>query len=122
MIASDLIDEAAIAADGKAWLTARRVRRPVNALASLVADHAPLADKIRGAKSWSEVVEHTRADRTRPGTSDLRLARLLGDAALEARARAVLDDRMAHLGLEFAVLLDPGDEVSKADLALLDAH
>jgi hypothetical protein len=122
MIAGNLIDEAAIAADGKAWLTARRVRRPVTALASLVADHAPLADKIRGAKSWSEVAEHARADHTRPGPSDLRLARLLGDAALEARARAVLDDRMAHLGLEFAVLLDPSDEVSKADLALLDAH
>ncbi|HET7502556.1 MAG TPA: hypothetical protein VFK02_16160 [Kofleriaceae bacterium] len=63
-----------------------------------------------------------RADRTRRGPSDLRLARLLGDAALEARARAVLDDRLTHLGLEFAVLVDPGDEVVKADLALLDAR
>jgi hypothetical protein len=122
MIAGMLVDEAAIAADGKAWLTARRLRRPVSALARLVADHAPLADKIRGAKSWSEVAEHARADRTRPGPSDLRLARLLGDTALEARTRAVFDDRMTHLGLEFAAVLDPGDELTKADLALLDAR
>jgi hypothetical protein len=122
MIAGMLVDEAAIAADGKAWLTARRLRRPVSALARLVADHAPLADKIRGAKSWSEVAEHARADRTRPGPSDLRLARLLGDTALESRARAVFDDRMTHLGFEFAAVLDPGDELTKADLALLDAR
>jgi hypothetical protein len=117
-----LIDEAAIAADGKTWLAARRNQRPVSALAHLVADHAPLADKIRGAKLWSEVAEHARADRTRPGPTDLRLARLLGDAAVEARARAVFDDRMTHLAYEFAALSDPGDEETKADLALLDAH
>lgn len=122
MLTGMLIDEAGITADGKAWLTARRIRRPVTALASLVADHAPLADKIRGAKSWSEVAEHARADHTRPGPSDLRLARLIGDAALEARARAVRDDRMAHLGLEFETLLDPSDELAKADLDLVDAH
>ena len=96
--------------------------RAETTLDRLVADHASLADKIRSAKSWSEVVDHARADRTRPGASDLRLARLLGDAALEARARAVLDDRMAHLALELTVVFDPGDEVIKADLALLDAR
>lgn len=122
MLAGMLIDEAALATDGKAWLAARRERRPVTALARLVADHAALADKIRGAKSWSEVAEQARADRSRPAPSDLRLARLLGDAAVEARARAVLGDRMIHLALELAVLVDPGDEVSKADLALLDAR
>jgi hypothetical protein len=122
MLAGILIDEAAIAADGKAWLAARRERRPVTALARLVADHAPLADKIRGAKSWAEVAEQARADHSRPAPSDLRLAHLLGDAAVEARARAVLDDRMTHLALELAVLMDPGDEASRADLALLDAR
>jgi hypothetical protein len=122
MLATMLIDEAGLAADGKAWLTARRNQRAVAALAHLAADHAPLADKIRGAKLWSEVAVQARADRSRPGPSDLRLARLLGDAAVEARARSVLDDRMAHLGLELAILVDPGDEDSKSDLALLDAH
>jgi hypothetical protein len=122
MLVGVLIDEAGVAADGKAWLAARRLRRPVTALARLVADHAPLADQIRGAKSWPEVVEHARADQTKPGMSDLRLARLLGDAALETRARAMLDDRMTHLDLELAVLFDPGDEVARADLALLDAR
>src|SRR5262249_49276185 len=53
MLAGILIDEAAIAADGKTWLAARRNQRPVSALARMVADHAPLADKIRGAKAWS---------------------------------------------------------------------
>jgi hypothetical protein len=122
MLAGILIDEAAIAADGKTWLAARRNQRPVSALARMVADHAPLADKIRGAKAWSEVAAQVRADRSRPGPSDLRLARLLGDAAAEARARAVLDDRMTHLAYELGALSDPGDEETKADLALLDAH
>lgn len=42
--------------------------------------------------------------------------------ALEAKARAVLDDRMVHLAIEFSVLLDPGDAISRADLAYLDAR
>jgi hypothetical protein len=122
LLVGALIDEAGIVADGKAWRAARRLRRPVSALVRLAADHASLADKIRSARSWPEVVDHASADQTRPGPSDLRLARLLGDAALEAKARAVLDDRMTHLGVEFAVAIDPGDEIARADLALLDAH
>jgi hypothetical protein len=122
LLATLLIDEAGIAADPKAWVAARRLRGAAPALDRLVADHAPLADKIRASKSWAAVADHVRADRTRPGLSDLRLARLLGDAALEAKARAALDDRMTHLGLELALILDPSDEVTRADLAMLDAR
>src|SRR5262249_13934054 len=111
-----------VASDGKAWLVARRLRTPVSALDRLIADHAALADKIRSAKSWPEVADQARADRSRPGTSDLRLARLLGDSALEARARALPDARTTQLALELTLVFDPGGEVNKADLALLDAR
>jgi len=122
LLVAVLLDEAGVAADGKAWLAERRLRHPNAALAHLASRHAALADQIRGAKSWPEVADHARADTTRPGVGDLRLARLLGDAALETRTRAVLDDRMVHLGLELAVLFDPADEVTRSDLALLDAR
>ena len=61
-----------------------------------------------------------RADRSRPGLDDLRLARLLGDAELEARAKAVLDDKLERASLELERVLDPGDPEPAAGLAYLD--
>jgi hypothetical protein len=117
-----VLDEAGVASDGKAWLAERRLRNAVSALDYLAGKRAALADQIRGAKSWAAVVEHAHADGTRPTMVALHLARLLGDAALETRARAVRDDRMAHLSLEIGALFDPADEVARSDLALLDAR
>ena len=47
---------------------------------------------------------------------------LLGDAELLGRARTIFDDRLLRMSLEFAVILDPNDEVARADVAYLDAH
>lgn len=121
-IETALIDEAGLAGDAKRWIALRRTRSAVAALDKLAVDRDPLADRIRASKSWTEVAGYARADRSRPGPGDLRLARLLGDAALETRARAVLDDKLAHLQYELGVILDPSDEVTKADLAYLDAR
>lgn len=115
-----LIDQAGLAADAKAWIAARRVRDPAGALDQLATDHAPLAAAIRGAAQWAEIVGHAKADTRRPDVDTLRLARLIGDPALEARARAVLDDKLAHLTLELSTLVDPADAETKADLAYLD--
>lgn len=122
LIVGALIDEAGLAADAKAWTALRRDRDAVSALDKLVADRSPLGAKLRAAVAWPEIARHAAADTTEPTVYALRLARLLGDAALEARARPVLDDRLAHLGLELALALDPDDEDAKADLALLDAR
>lgn len=120
LIVDALIDEAALDGDAKAWIASRRDRGAVAALDHVVATHSPLAAKIRAAPQWTEVAAHVRGDAVRPSLADLRLARLLGDPALEAHARAVLDDRLTHLGYELAVVLDPSDEASKQDLADLD--
>jgi hypothetical protein len=34
----------------------------------------------------------------------------------------VLDDKLVHLELELELILDPSDEVARADLAYLDAR
>jgi hypothetical protein len=52
----------------------------------------------------------------------LRLARLLGDPAVQAKARAVLDDRTNRVGLERGALFDPTSDSARADLAVLDAR
>ncbi len=121
-VTSSLIDEAGLAADAAAWSKLRRERSAAAALAKLAAEGSPIAAAIRASKPWGEVAGHLRADRSRPGVDDLRLARLVGDAALEARANAVLGDKLARAGLELAVLLDPGDPTTKEDLAYLDAR
>jgi hypothetical protein len=106
--------------DAKTWIAARRERSAEAALDKLVAEHAPLAAKIRAAKQWADVATYARANTRRPDVDDLRIARLLGDPALEARARAVLDDKLAHLALELAVVLDPTSPTEKEDLVYLD--
>lgn len=122
LIVSTLIDEAGVTADAKPWIAARQLRSAAPALAQLVADRAALADKIRASAQWAEVPRYARADRWQPQLAELRLARLLGDAELEARARQVFDDQLLRLSLEFGRVLDPGDEVIKDDLAVLDAR
>lgn len=119
-IAFALIDEAGLAADVKAWQELRRKYNSVSALAKLRAESSPVATAILAAKPWSQVAAFSRADRARPGIDDLRLARLLGDASLEERARAVLDDKLLRLRLELDLLLDPTDPTTKEDLAYLD--
>lgn len=120
IVTTSLIDEAGLAADAAAWAKLRRERSPSAALAKLAAEGAPLAAAIRASGPWAEIAGHQRADRSRPGLSDLRLARLLGDAELEARARAVLDDKLARASLELDAVLDPGDPAAAEDLAYLD--
>jgi hypothetical protein len=120
LVVALLIDEAGLAADAQGWRQARRTRSAVAALAKLAGDGAPLAAAIRGSAAWAEIAALARADTSRPGIEDLRLARLLGDAALEARAKAVLDDKLARLSRELAVLVDPGDPAAAEDLAYFD--
>ena len=120
LIAATLIDEAGLAGDAKAWIAARRMLGASSALAKLVADHAPLAAKILAAKPWADVVTYARADTRRPELGDLRLARVLGDPTLEARTKAVLDDKLERLGLELTIVIDPTDPNAKQDLAELD--
>lgn len=121
-ITAALIDEAAIAADATTWLPLRRIYSADAALAKLAADKAPLADKVRASKAWAEVRATAQADTGRPNIDDLRIARLLGDPALETRAKAVLEDRVTRLSLELAGVLDPTNPTVKADLAVLDAR
>jgi hypothetical protein len=119
-VTGSLVDEAGFQADAPAWGKLRRAYSPAGALTELAAEGSPIAAAIRGAKPWAEVAAHLRADRSRPGLEALRLARLLGDAELEARAKPVLDDKLARAGRQLAVLLDPGDPVAAADLAAFD--
>jgi hypothetical protein len=120
LIASVLVDEAGLDSDAKAWIAARRLRSTESALDKLVAEHAPLATKIRAAKQWADVATYARAKTRRLELHDLRIARLLGDSALEARARAALDDAWVRLGLELGSMLDPANLVVKEDLAYLE--
>jgi hypothetical protein len=120
LIEGTLIDEAGLAADAKAWSAARRLRAAAAALDQLVTERPPLAAAIRGAKQWPEVIAHTKADTREPDLDDLRLARLIGDPALEARARAALDNQLVHQRLALAIVLDPDNPTGKADLAYLE--
>jgi hypothetical protein len=120
VIVVSLINEAGLDSDAKAWIASRRLRSTTGALAQLVADGDPLAAKIRASKQWTDVAAHAKVDPVHPSLDDLRLARLLGDAALEARARPVLDDKLVRLSLELNLLLDPSDPVVKQDLAYFD--
>jgi len=61
-----------------------------------------------------------QASTGRPTVDDLRIARLLGDATVEARAKAVLDDKLARLSEEISLVLDPTSPTTKEDLAYLD--
>ena len=56
---------------------------------------------------------------TSTGCDDLRITRLLGDATLETRAKAVLDDKLQRSWYELAITLDPSDPDTKEDLELL---
>jgi hypothetical protein len=120
LIVTVLLDEAGLEGDAKTWIAARRQRGAYSALDKLVAETAPLAAKIRAARPWSEVASFAAADTSRPDLGDLRLARLLGDPALETRARAALDDKWVRLALEITLIVDPTNAIAKEDLAYLD--
>ena len=115
-----LIDEAALEADATAWIVLRRTYSAASALTKLAADKSPLAAKIRASKQWTEVRSVAQASTGRPTVDDLRIARLLGDATVEARAKAVLDDKLARLSEEISLVLDPTSPTTKEDLAYLD--
>ena len=115
-----LIDEAGLEADSAKWIELRRTWSAASALAKLATEKSPIADKIRASKQWAELRAVAAADTARPTVDDLRIARLLGDAAIEGRAKAVLDDKLTRLSLEIGLVLDPTDPKAKEDLALLD--
>jgi len=117
-IAITFIDEAGLAAGGKRWGDLRHTRSAPEALANLVAAGDPLAAAIRGSQPWTQVAAHARADTTPADVDDLRLARLLGDPALEARVRAVPGDPLVRARAELAKLVSPG-EAADEDLAAL---
>jgi hypothetical protein len=115
-----MIDEAALGSDAKAWLAIRRSYTAISALVKLHGERSPLAAAVQASSLWAEIANRARADQTQPGLDELRLARLLGDAALEQRAKAVLDNKLVRLGLELDLVLDPGHPTTKEELAYLD--
>ncbi|MDQ3336797.1 MAG: hypothetical protein M4D80_16655 [Myxococcota bacterium] len=115
-----LIDEAALEADTKTWTEMRRTYSAVAALTKLAADKSPIAAKVMASKQWAEVHTTAQSDTARPSVDDLRIARLLGDTALETRAKAVLDDKLTRLSYEIGLVLDPTGPGTKEDLAYLD--
>lgn len=115
-----LIDEAGLEGNAKTWLAARRLRGALSALDQLAIDHDPLAAKIQAAKQFSDAAAHAKANVRRPTVGDLRFARLVGDPALEARMKAVLDDKLARVELEVELALEPTNQVTRQDLAYLD--
>jgi hypothetical protein len=106
-IAYFALDEAGVRADGERWSKLRREHSAAGILTKLAADRDPLAAKMLGSPGWTEVGAHMRADKSRPGIDDVWLARLLGDAQLEARVNTVFDDRLYKLEAESQVLANP---------------
>jgi cellulose synthase operon protein C len=120
MIVHALVDEAGLAANADAWVKERRTRSAIAAVAHLVAQKSPVGDQIRATKPWGEVAKFARADTTRPGLDEVRLARLLGDDVLATRAKTVLDDKLTRLNVELRHILDPGDVEDTENQELLD--
>lgn len=120
IVIASLIDEAAVTADAAAWRSLRRGRSAIATLAKLAADGAPLAAKIRGAPQWAAITQYARAEARRPTLDDLRLARLLGDAALEARAKTVLDDKLVRAQYQLNAIRDPSNPSYAEAIADLD--
>ncbi len=121
-LAAYAIDEIALGLDADKWHKLRHERSTVGALAQLVDTGEPFAVKIRGAAQWAEVGAAARADTTRPGLDDVRLARLLGDAAVETHAKAVFEDKLARAAIELHSIIDPSNPAGHEDLAYFDRH
>ncbi|MCE9572582.1 MAG: hypothetical protein K8W52_05450, partial [Deltaproteobacteria bacterium] len=121
LIAHMLLDQAGLEADAARWRKLRRGSSAAAALSSLSAASDPLATAIRASKPWSRILDHARADTTRPRIDDLRLAQALGDPTVLARAHAVVDDKVMRLSLELDALIDPSD-ATRAELAYLAAQ
>jgi hypothetical protein len=119
-IIGSLVDEAGLEADSAKWIAARRRLSAPAALAKLAQEGSPIAQTIRASKAWGEIRTIAQAATGRMGVDDLRIARLLGDSGLEARAKAVLDDKLQRLAYEISLVIDPTNESAKGDLALLD--
>ncbi len=119
---SAVIDQAGFAAgDVTRWRDLRRLHGAAEAVAVLAAAADPLASAVRASPPWAEVPALARAVTDAPGIDDLRLARLLGDADLLARAAAARTDELVRLRVELRRLIDPTDPSLAADLAVLDA-
>lgn len=113
------IDIAGAAADATRWKKLRRERSAGAVLADLARDNDPLAAKIRAAPEWAAVAANLRGLTTPPDLDDLRLARLLGDPAITAWAKAAADDKLVRLSLEADKLLLLG-EAKRIDADLAD--
>jgi hypothetical protein len=119
-VIGSLIDEAAMASDAKLWISLRRTRAPISVLTKLAAESAPLAAAIKASPQWLEVARFARGDLSRPALNTIRLARLLGDPALEQRALPAFDDKLLRSSLQLNAILDPSDPATKEDLEMLD--
>ena len=114
------IDEAGLAADAEQWLALRRVWSAAAALTKLSEDKSPLASQVLGSESWKDVRTLAQEPAGTPGLDDLRIARLLGDPAIETRAKAVLDNKRLALMAELALVVDPTSTAAAADRALFE--
>lgn len=115
-----LIDQAALAADAETWRPLRRKYSAADALERLHKDGHELAAAVLASPQWAQVTAYARADQTRPGIDDLRVARLIGDAALIERAKAVLDDKLTRLDYELDLIVSPKRPATRDILAYLD--
>lgn len=115
-----LIDQAALASDAAAWRPLRRLASAETVLTQLHQQGHPLAAAVLASPQWREVVARATADRSRPYLDGLRVARLIGDAALVERSKAVLDDKITRLDYELDLVLSPKSPTTKANLSYLD--
>jgi hypothetical protein len=68
------------------------------------------------------VVADARAAQGKPGLDDVRLAHLIGDAAVITRAQAAVADPFVRLALELAAAGTPSNTAIKDDLSYLQAQ
>ncbi|MBK9035286.1 MAG: hypothetical protein IPL61_29210 [Myxococcales bacterium] len=114
------IDRIALATpDASRWQQLRRTRAAVDVAADLATARDPLWAVLTAAPTWTEVAAHARAAHGRPGLDAVKLALLIDDPALAARAKASRADPLVRLRLEFQRLSDPTDPAVARDLELL---
>jgi hypothetical protein len=117
-----VLDEIGLGADRARWSEDRRIRSSVAVLHRWVAANDPLAAKVRASPRWTELVDIAKADVSRPGLDDWRLAELIGDATTIERTRSALADPLVRMRYEADAILDPGNESTAEDLALLTSR
>ena len=116
------LDAIAIRLAPDRWAKLRRVHSAEAVLDQLAAAGDPLAAQIKSAPAWAEVVADARAAQGKPGLDDVRLAHLVGDAAVISRAQAAVADPFVRLALELAAAGTPSNSAIKDDLSYLQAQ